>query len=569
MLEYLTIRQVALIGETTIRFHGGMQVLTGETGAGKSIVVDSVNLILGGRADRELIRSGSEKASVEAVFITRGNQDVQAFMERERIDYDGETVTVYREISAGGKNTCRVCGVMIPVSLLKDLAVFLMDLHGQNEHQFLTDPDRHLAFLDQMGNDRHLALLEKVRQDYEKFIDNHRAYAKLVKQNENRESRMRSLEHDIEELRKADIRPGEASALIEKRKALEKAEKESQTLRDINEKLSGGEGMSGISGIKRASDLLKALAEKDETIRSLSERCEAAYYEIEEIAYQIGLMTQRADIEPGALEKTDNRLDLIHRMERKFTADADELQDVLEKTETEYRQLADLADRIEVMSSDHKRLLGAYRQSARELSESRQELALVFEEKMMKELSDLGMGNTRFKVEFRKNETGRPLMPTDTGDDRIEFLISPNPGEPLKPLAKIASGGELSRIMLAIKSLESGRTGVEAMVFDEIDTGISGRMAQVVAEKMITISRNRQVICVTHLPQIAAAADYQYLVSKSVAEGRTVTRVTELDRDGRTCEISRMISGADGITAETKTYAASLLQAAEEMKSQH
>ena len=569
MLEYLTIRQVALIGETTIRFHGGMQVLTGETGAGKSIVVDSVNLILGGRADRELIRSGSEKASVEAVFNTRGNADVQAFMEREGIDFDGETVTVYREISAGGKNTCRVCGVMIPVSLLKDLAVFLMDLHGQSEHQFLTDPERHLAFLDQMGNDRHLALLEKVRQDYEKFIDNHRAYAKLVRQNENRESRMRSLERDLDELRKADIKQGEASALIEKRKMLEKAEKESQTLRDINERLSGGEEMSGISGIKGASDLLKALADKDDTVRSLSERCEAAYYEIEEIAYQIGMMTQRADIEPGALEKTDNRLDLIHRMERKFSADADDLQDVLEKTETEYRQLADLADRIEIMSSEHKRLLGTYRQSARDLSESRHELALLFEKRIMKELNDLGMGNTRFKVEFRKNETGRPLMPTDTGDDRIEFLISPNPGEPLKPLAKIASGGELSRIMLAIKSLESSQTGVESMVFDEIDTGISGRMAQIVAEKMITISRSRQVICVTHLPQIAAAADYHYLVSKSVAEGRTMTRVTELDRDGRICEISRMISGADGITPETKTYASSLLQAADEMKSKH
>ena len=569
MLEYLTIRQVALIGETTIRFHGGMQVLTGETGAGKSMVVESVNLILGGRADRELIRSGSEKASVEAVFNTRGNADVQAFMEREGIDFDGETVTVYREISAGGKNTCRVCGVMIPVSLLKDLAVFLMDLHGQSEHQFLTDPERHLAFLDQMGNDRHLALLEKVRQDYEKFIDNHRAYAKLVRQNENRESRMRSLERDLDELRKADIKQGEASALIEKRKMLEKAEKESQTLRDINERLSGGEEMSGISGIKGASDLLKALADKDDTVRSLSERCEAAYYEIEEIAHQIGMMTQRADIEPGALEKTDNRLDLIHRMERKFSADADDLQDVLEKTETEYRQLADLADRIEIMSSEHKRLLGTYRQSARDLSESRQELALLFEKRRMKELNDLGMGNTRFKVEFRKNETGRPLMPTDTGDDRIEFLISPNPGEPLKPLAKIASGGELSRIMLAIKSLESSQTGVESMVFDEIDTGISGRMAQIVAEKMITISRSRQVICVTHLPQIAAAADYHYLVSKSVAEGRTVTRVAELDRDGRICEISRMISGADGITPETKTYASSLLQAADEMKSKH
>ena len=566
MLEYLTIRQVALIGETTIRFHGGMQVLTGETGAGKSIVVDSVNLILGGRADRELIRSGSDKASVEAVFNTRGNPDIQAFMEREGIDYDGETVTVYREISAGGKNICRVCGVMIPVSLLKDLAVFLMDLHGQSEHQFLTDPDRHLAFLDQMGNDRHLALLEQVKQDYGKFIDNHRAYAKLVKKNENRESRMRSLERDLEELRKADIKPGEAAELIEKRKALEKAEKESQTLQEINERLSGDEGRSGLSGIKGASDLLKVLAVKDETVRSLSERCEAAYYEIEEIAYQVGLMMQRTGNEPGTLEKADNRLDLIHRMERKFNADADELQDVLENTETEYRQLADLADRIEMMSSEHKHLLGAYRQSARELSESRHELALQFEEKMMKELSDLGMESTRFKVEFRKNETGRPLMPTETGDDRIEFLISPNPGEPLKPLAKIASGGELSRIMLAIKSLESGRTGVEAMVFDEIDTGISGRMAQVVAEKMITISRDRQVICVTHLPQIAAAADYHYLVSKSVTEGRTVTKVSELDRDGRACEISRMISGADGITAETKTYAFSLLQGAEEMK---
>lgn len=569
MLEYLTIRQVALIGETTIRFHGGMQALTGETGAGKSIVVDSVNLILGGRADRELIRSGSEKASVEAVFNTHGNRDIQAFMEREGIDYDGETVTVYREISAGGKNTCRVCGVMIPVSLLKDLAGFLMDLHGQNEHQFLTDPDRHLAFLDQMGNERHLALLEKVRQAYGKFIENHRSYAKLVRQNENRESRMRSLERDLEELRKADIKPGEATALIEKRKALEKSAKETEALCEINEKLTGGEGVTGISGIKRASDLLKALAEKDETVRSLSERCEAAYYEIEEIAYQVGLMTQRADNEPGAIEKTDNRLDLIHRMERKFSADADELQEVLDKSETEYRQLADLADRMEAMSSEHKRLLVAYRQSARELSESRHELALLFEGKMMKELSDLGMGNTRFKVEFLKNETGRPLMPTETGDDRIAFLISPNPGEPLKPLAKIASGGELSRIMLAIKSLESGRTGVEAMVFDEIDTGISGRMAQVVAEKMISISRNRQVICVTHLPQIAAAADYHYLVSKSVTEGRTVTKVTELDSEGRTCEISRMISGADGITAETKTYASSLLLAAEEMKSKY
>ena len=566
MLEYLTIRQVALIGEASIRFHGGMQVLTGETGAGKSIVVDSVNLILGGRADRELIRSGSDRASVEAVFHTGGNRDIQAFMDLEGIDYDGETVTVYREISTGGKNICRVCGVLLPVAKLKELAVFLMDLHGQSEHQFLADPERHLAFLDQTGDEKHRGLLEKVKTDYGLFIANHRAYAKLVKQNENREAKIRSLERDLEELRKAGVKPGEAAELTAKRKLLEKAEKESETLRAISEKLSGGDGYSGLSGVKEASASLKALASRDESVRELSERCEAAYYELEEIAYQVSLMTQRTEFEPGALEKTDDRLDLIHRLERKFAADADELPAMLDKAEAEYRRLADLEDEIERMSGEHKRLLAAYRRSARELTESRRELAAAFEQKLTKELGDLGMGNTRFAVEFTANETGRPLMPSETGDDRIEFLMSPNPGEPLKPLAKIASGGELSRLMLAFKALESVRTGVEAMVFDEIDTGISGRMAQVVAEKMITISRERQVICVTHLPQIAAAADDHYLVSKSVTDGRTVTTVTELDRSGRTGEISRMISGADGVTAETEAYASSLLQAADELK---
>ena len=566
MLEYLTIRQVALIDEITIRFHGGMQVLTGETGAGKSIVVDSVNLILGGRADRELIRSGSDRASVEAVFNTRGNPYIKDFMDREEIDYDGETVTIYREISTGGRNVCRVCGVMLSVAKLKELAVFLMDLHGQSEHQFLADPERHLSFLDQTGDEKHRELLEKIKRDYGLFIVNHRAYAKLVKQNENREAKIRSLERDLDELRKAGVRPGESKELTAKRIMLEKTEKESETLRAISEKLSGGEGYSGMSGVKDASASLKALASRDETVRDLSERCEAACYELEEIAYQVSLMIQRTEFDPGVLEKTDNRLDLIHRLERKFSADADELPVILEKAEAEYRQLTDLEEEIERMSVEHKRLLAAYRQTARELTESRHKLAAAFEQKLTKELGDLGMGNTCFSVEFKVNETGRPLMPCETGDDRVEFLMSPNPGEPLKPMAKIASGGELSRLMLAFKALESDRTGVEAMVFDEIDTGISGRMAQVVAEKMITISRERQVICVTHLPQIAAAADYHYLVSKSLTNGRTMTTVTELDRQGRTGEVSRMISGADGVTAGTEAYAASLLQAAVDLK---
>lgn len=566
MLESLSIRRIALIDEAAISFHRGLQVLTGETGAGKSIVVDAVNLILGGRADRELIRTGSEKASVEAVFRTADNPHVKAFMEREGIEYDGSTVTVYREISVNGKNICRVCGVIIPLSGLRELSVYLMDIHGQSEHQFLADPEKHLDFLDQTGDQKHSILMQLVRQDYQRFIENHRAYARLVKSNENREARMRSLERDLEELRKADIKPGEAKTLTEKRKQLEKAEKDSEVLRRISDHFSGGDSGGGISGVKQASTELKALATRDESFRDISVRCESLYYELEEIAYQISLKAQKEGYNPAELEKTDNRLDMIHRMERKYGTEADTFPEMLKKAEKEYTELADLENEIERMASEHKKLLNTYRNSARRLTESRKLLAAAFEEKMIRELGDLGMGSTVFCVEFKKNETGRPLMPTEKGDDRIEFLISPNPGEPLKPLAKIASGGELSRMMLAVKTLESSRSGVDTMVFDEIDTGISGRMAQAVAEKMIAISRRRQVICVTHLPQIAAAADYHYLVRKASSDGRTNTSVAEMDQDGRRAELSRMISGAEGITTEADAYATSLLRAAEDLK---
>ena len=568
MLESLTIRHVALIDEVTIRFHDGMQVLTGETGAGKSIVVDSVNLILGGRAERELIRSGCERASVEAVFNVRNNPNVHAFMEQEGIEYDGSTVTVYREISVNGKNTCRICGVMIAVNRLKDLAALLMDLYGQSEHQFLTEPERHLSFLDQTGDETHRDLLQKIRTEYECFLENHRAYAKLVKLNENREARLRSLERDLEELREAHIEPGEAERLLEKRKKLAGAEKLAKAMETVIECISGEERGedSGLERIRNAKDTLKSIADQDDNIRTVCERCESLYYEMEDIVYQLTMMKERMGYEPDALEKTDSRLDLIHRIERKYSLDADDIHTKTDEMDQEYRTLSELEEQIRKMSAEHKRLLKIYRNTAKELTVSRQLLSSAFENRMMKELGDLGMANTHFHIEFKENETGRPLMPTETGDDRIEFMMSPNPGEPLKPLAKIASGGELSRLMLAVKTLESTQTGVESMVFDEIDTGISGRMAQVVAEKMIMISRERQVICVTHLPQIAAAADYQYLVQKSVSDGRTNTAVTELDHDGRIGEISRMISGADGITEESNAYASKMLQAASEKK---
>ena len=567
MLESIRIRNIALIEDITITFHNGMQVLTGETGAGKSIVVDSVNLILGGRAEKEMIRSGCEKASVEAIFHICNSENIRSFMENEKIEYDCGTVTVFREITASGRNVCRICGVIIPVSKLKELSQYLMDLHGQSEHQFLTDQDKQLVFLDQTGDLKHRELLKRTQAACERFLDNHRIYAGLVRENRNREERMRSLEHDLSELRKASIRPGEAADLIQKRKILAEAEKKREALMSIRECFFGNdESASGIEQIRQASESLKTLASYDHSLQDISSHCESVFLEMEEIAYQISLMTDKTENETAELAKTENRLELIHRLERKYSIESEEFPSFLEKAEKEYEYLAELEDRIRQMSAEHKRLLSEYRTVSGELSESRHAIACEFENKMARELQDLGMGSTRFSVEFKANETGKPIMPTAQGDDRIEFLISPNPGEPLKSLAKIASGGELSRLMLAVKTLESDHTGVESMVFDEIDTGISGRMAQTVAEKMISISRKRQVICVTHLPQIAAAADYHFMVEKTVFEGRTNTSVKELDSEGRTEEIGRMISGADGITSETSKYAKGMIEAAEEKK---
>ncbi len=292
------------------------------------------------------------------------------------------------------------------------------------------------------------------------------------------------------------------------------------------------------------------------------------FFELEEIAYQISQMSDRLGFNPEDVERIDQRLDLIHRLERKYGITSSEIQDYTARLEEEYKTLVNLEDEVNRMSSEHKKTLSLYRGAAKELTESRKKLASAFEKKMMKELGDLGMGNTVFSVAFKPNETGKPIMPSEHGDDRIEFMISPNPGEPLKPLAKIASGGELSRIMLAVKTMETSHSGVESMVFDEIDTGISGRMAQVVAEKMMSISCEKQVICVTHLPQIAAASDYHYLVQKTVSGNRTHTSVTELGRKDRIAEVGRMISGADGITVESNAYAERLISAADSIKHQ-
>lgn len=563
MILSMRMRNIALIEELSLEFGEGLHVMTGETGAGKSIVVDAVNLVLGGRAARELIRTGTDKAWVEAVFDASGNEEVAKWAQTQELDdFDG-TVTLYREITRSGRNLCRVCGVVMPLSALKDIAVLLMDVHGQHEAQFLMNSQYHLLFLDAAGGDDYQALLSRVDAAYQAFITNHRQYARLVKENEKKQYRMESLKKSLEELEKARLKLGEEETLVAEKERFRHSEKIATAVAAAHRAISANDDSETVlSRVKEAADALRSLAAFGENYVSLAQRCDSAYYELEEIDYELADLTEKGEFDPVRAEKVETRLDLIRRMERKYGETVAEVLSQQQKMQEEYDNYVSLDEQVAKTGAEHKRLLAQYRQLARQLTEARHGLANEFEKNMMAQLKDLGMGNTIFQVSFAIRPEGKIFMPQSVGDDVIEFMISPNPGEPLKPLSKIASGGELSRLMLAIKSLEAEKGGVGTMVFDEIDTGISGRMAQVVAEKMALIARKRQVICVTHLPQIAAMAAHQFLVEKRVEGERTNTSVRLLSPKERISEVARMLGGADGSEGSAMSHAAHMLYVA-------
>lgn len=568
MILSMRMRNIALIEELTLEFGEGLHVMTGETGAGKSIVVDAVNLVLGGRADRELIRTGTDKAWVEAVFDAYDQPAVKAWAEAQAIDdYDG-TVTLYREITRTGRNLCRVCGIVMPVSQLKEVAALLMDVHGQHDAQFLMNSQYHLLFLDAAGDDQYQALLAQVDEAYQAFITNHRQYGRLVRENEKKQYRMESLKKSLEELKKAKLKAGEEEQLTAEKERFRHSEKIATAIQTAHHAISASEDSESVlTRVKEAASALRGLSNRGAPYDALAQRCESAYYELEELGYELSALAESGDFDPARAELVETRLDLIRRLERKYGETIPDVLAAQEQMQEEYDHFTSLDHQLSVMGAEHKRLLAAYRMLARQLTQARHELAAAFEQNMMSQLQDLGMGNTVFKVSFALRPEGKVFMPQSVGDDVIEFMISPNPGEPLKPLSKIASGGELSRMMLAIKSLEAEKGGVGTMVFDEIDTGISGRMAQVVAEKMSIIARNRQVICVTHLPQIAAMAAHQFLVEKRVEGERTNTSVRLLDLDDRIGEVARMLGGADGSESSARSHAAHMISVAAQGKS--
>ncbi len=539
MLNKLVIKNIALIEELEVNLADGMNVLSGETGAGKSIIIDSVNLVLGERADRDLIRTGAPKAVVEAWFGGI-NESVKDILLAQEIEEWPELV-MSREINAAGKNVCRVNGTLISLAVLKELSDRLVDIHGQHEHQSLLSEKNHIAMLD--GFDARIESLKaEVSSAYAQYSDVVRRQRALFGSDGDRERRIDVLNFQINEIKMANIAEGEEDELNAQKVKLNSAEKIMDALSASYDELYERESANALSALKDVSRRLGSIADVDERYDKLAARVDEAYYMLEEVASTIRGDMDNDLFDANTLERVEDRLALIASLKRKY-GDPTVTGTFLKKSELELNDLLGSAELLEQLAAKAQTLKDELYRKSCTLSEQRRETARLFEQRMTAQLADLGMASAVFSVNFADTAVIEDCTYSKNGIDTVEFYLSTNRGEPLKPLKRIASGGEVSRIMLALKNIAADRGGIPTMIFDEIDTGISGHIAQVVAEKLQNISRGRQVICVTHLPQIASMADRHFLVTKQSDDTTTRTFLLPLDDDMRVDEVARLAGG--------------------------
>jgi len=552
MLSLLHIENVAVVEKAEISFGPGFNVLTGETGAGKSIVIDAIGAVLGGRVTRELVRTGAERASITAVF---DRIQKLPWFEENGVIWEEELI-LGRNITAEGKGSCRVNGAPVSAGQLKTLGDQLLNIHGQHDGQLLLNEQHHLDYLDSFG------ILADIRRDYEAAYNAHRTVLKEYKSIQMDESekarRIDTLSFQIEELENAKIRPGEEDELRSRRTLLANAGKLAQSVNEACQALYGdsdtGEGASTLVG--RANDQISYAAALSDTFTPVAEGLRDLHYGLEDILEQLRDLRDSLEFSPQEQDEIEERLALLTRLARKYGGDEASMLAYLEKCREELETLEASADRAVKLEGVLAETKQEMLQVGEALRAARREAADEMETRVIAELGDLSMKGVRFAVEFTERE------PDHTGLDEISFLMSANAGEKLGKISRIASGGELARIMLALKSVLAENDSVTTMVFDEVDTGVSGIAAQRVGEKMSKIARDKQVLCVTHLPQIAALADGHYLISKSVSEGRTYTQVGPLDREGRKRELARL-TGGENITELSLLAASEQLEAAD------
>ena len=546
MLSLLHIENIAVIERSDISFDRGFNVLTGETGAGKSIVIDAISAILGERAYRDMIRTGTSKASVRAVFT-----DVPelSWFKENGVEYDSETV-IQREIHMDGKNICRVNGSLVSVSILRKLGIQLINIHGQHDSASLFDEDNHLTFLDSFADN------EGLRADY---LEKYEAVAKLRREIDRmtmdegeKLRRMETLRYQIAEIEKAELEAGEDETLEERRKLLQNAEKLSNGMDEAVECLYGGDDSDGAAGLlAQAEYALAKLARFSDSFAAIHERVNDLKYQVQDAAEEVRDARDELSYSADELEQIEERLDVIHKLRRKYGVTCADILEYLDKAKKELDDIEFADDHLERLKKKLHRAEKEAWEAALVLRENRKKTALSMSQRILTELAQLDMPRVQFSCEFRELEL------TANGADAVAFYMSANAGEALKPMSKVASGGELARIMLAMKNVLAEKDDVATLIFDEVDTGVSGRAAQKVAEKLRAVARHKQVLCVTHLPQLAALANTHLLIAKSERDGRTFTSVTPLDIEGRKRELARIIGGTN-ITDTT-------LKSAEEM----
>ena len=557
MLELLHIENIAIIEHADIAFGSGFNALTGETGAGKSIVIDALGAVLGQRTSRELIRTGAEKAFVSATF---GGvpAELPGLEENGLAPEEDGTLLLQRELYGDGKNVCRVSGRPVTVAQLRRIGASLLNIHGQHDGQQLLDEEQHLFYLDRFG--RVDAELTAYRERFDAWRATKREMDALKMDEAEKARRVDMLHHQIDELERADLQEGEEEALLARRNILRNGEKFLSAISAADACLNGGdESLGAVSAIKEAEDALRGLRSLGDEFVELSDRLESLRCEAYDLAETIRDKKDEYDFSPQELDAVESRCDQLYRLKKKYGSSVEEMLTYLERSREELDRIEYADDRLVQLAEKCTAQERAAREAARALTDKRRAAAKELEARISRELSELDMPKLRFSIDFQEKELW------EDGTDTVEFLMSANVGEDLRPIRKIASGGELSRIMLALKNVLAEQDSVMTMVFDEVDTGVSGRAAQRVAEKLARLSRTRQVLCVTHLPQLTAMADVHFGVEKGEENGRTLTRVRELDRAARRAEIARM-SGGDHPSETMLSGAEELLSAAESFK---
>ena len=533
MLSQLYIKNIAVISEASIDFGPRFNVFTGETGAGKTILVSAINGVLGARMSRDIIRSGEDSAYVSALF-TQLPQDVCAKIEEMGFEMQDDTLLIAREV--GSRNLCKVNGRPATVQLLREIASMLIDVHGQKDNHRLLSPENHIAYIDAFGG------LEDCRREYqvlyEKILEVRNQLERVNRHDREKEHQVDLLTYQIGEIESAALHPGEEEELLLKRDQIANAERIIRLLSQSKQLLDGEEEVSGILQMfEELTNNLSQLTHFLPQMEPLAMRMEEIGYDLSDCAGDLGNYLDQMDYQPQELEQVEERLDLIYRLKRKYGNSVEEILEYLEKSREQLQQLNLSEEKAQELQEEYLRLKPQVQQAADMLTSRRHKAAKEFLSRVKKELEFLNMPSVRLSV-----SAGRSGWKPD-GQDELEFLISSNVGEEPKPLAKIASGGELSRVMLSIKNVLAQKDRVGTAVFDEIDTGVSGKAAQKIGQKLQEVSCNRQVICVTHLAQVAVYADHHLLIEKSEEDGRTYTRIKPLDQQGRVEEIARMISG--------------------------